>query len=128
VSAQALAVAQEFPGRRDEVHRVREYIAGLVGHLPRADEIVLCVSELATNAILHSASGQLGGTFTVTMTITGSVVTIAVKDQGLALVPSPRRPVEESGRGLGILTMLADDYALHEGEAVAVFDTDREIR
>ncbi|MGD0378305.1 MAG: hypothetical protein ABSB01_27520 [Streptosporangiaceae bacterium] len=34
-----------------------------------ADDVILCASELATNATLHSRSGLQGGTFTVRASI-----------------------------------------------------------
>ena len=36
---------------------------------PRADDVILCASELAANAALHSRSRLPGGTFTVRATV-----------------------------------------------------------
>ena len=52
-----------YPGRLDQVHRVRHAVARYLAGCPAADEAVLIVSELAANAIVHSASR--GAFFTV---------------------------------------------------------------
>ena len=43
---------------------------------------MLCVSELATNAVLHSASRNPGGTFTVRAAVFDGCVRIEVEDNG----------------------------------------------
>jgi two-component sensor histidine kinase len=67
--------------------------------------VILCLSELATNAIRHSASGQPGGTFTVTTDMRHDGVILAVRDAG-----GPWQPgASPDGRmhGLGIVAELA---------------------
>ena len=72
-----------FPGRRDQVSRVRALIARLLDGSPAADDAVLLVSELAANACAHSASGQPGGSFVVRVCGSGSeVIHVEVEDQG----------------------------------------------
>jgi len=45
--------------------------------------VILCLSELTSNAVLHSASRLPHGTFTVTAQVAnGSYVLIDVKDDG----------------------------------------------
>jgi len=71
---------------------------------------VICVSELATNAIAHTASGR-GGSFTVEVDCPREgVARIAVTDAGGCGVPVPGRllPVPgeimaEGGRGLAMV-------------------------
>jgi serine/threonine-protein kinase RsbW len=72
-----------FPGRRDQVGQARAFLAQFLDGCPVADDTVLLVSELAANAVAHSASGQPGGTFTVRARIrdTGTV-DAEVEDQG----------------------------------------------
>jgi hypothetical protein len=48
---------------------------------PVADEVILCVSELATNAVLHTASGK-GGQFEVILQQGKSWVHVAACDEG----------------------------------------------
>jgi anti-sigma regulatory factor (Ser/Thr protein kinase) len=45
-----------FHGTPDQVGSVRREVARRVAACPRADEIILVASELATNAVLHSDS------------------------------------------------------------------------
>jgi len=75
------------------------------------------VSELATNALVHSASGA-GGQFDVTVLGGGSAALIAVTDRGSDQVPAPREidPEAETGRGLEFVELIADRW----GTAVAV--------
>lgn len=58
-----------------------ERVAFLAG-CPTAEDAVLLASELATNAITHSASGQPGGTFTIRVHIQGGCIHAQVEDQG----------------------------------------------
>jgi anti-sigma regulatory factor (Ser/Thr protein kinase) len=65
-------------------------------------------SELATNAILHSASGLPGGTFTVSVSTIGGSLRVGVIDQG---GPAPRAASPRGlGYGLALVSLLADDY------------------
>ena len=50
--------AQVFPGDAGQVGAARRFLAGLLGGCPAAGDVLLCVSELATNAVLHSRSGR----------------------------------------------------------------------
>ena len=115
---------QEFPGRADAVAKAREWIAGLVAHLGtiRAGEIELCVSELATNVVLHTMSGAPDGTYKITATVSEASVTITVTDLGPTLIPRPRVSPEEHGRGLVLVAELADHFVYRDAEAIAVFD------
>lgn len=106
----ATACSQVFPGRVDQAAKVREWIASLVGRSDRLYEITLCVSELAANAALHTQSGSSQGTFEVSVLLLESSITITVADQGEPLVPKPRRPADESGRGLDLVEGLADRF------------------
>src|SRR5258705_11149525 len=53
-------------GRTKNVAEARAFLGRTLGDThPCADEAVLLCSELVTNAMLHSESGQPGGTVTV---------------------------------------------------------------
>jgi anti-sigma regulatory factor (Ser/Thr protein kinase) len=72
-----------FPGRPDQVAQARAFLAQFLDGSPVAGDAILLVSELVTNAITHSASGQPGGKFTVRACIRDSgSVHAEVEDQG----------------------------------------------
>jgi hypothetical protein len=73
---------QTFPGRLDQLSRVRALLAGFLDGFPAADDAVLLLSELAANACAHSASGQPGGTFTVRAQLCGTYLHAEIEDQG----------------------------------------------
>jgi len=78
-------------------------------------EAALVVSELATNAIRHTASGEPGGVFIVSVTVRADGVMIAVDDLGSATEPAIRDPVEElaaSGRGLMLVATVAKEWGI----------------
>ncbi|MGE5288250.1 MAG: ATP-binding protein [Micromonosporaceae bacterium] len=87
-------------------------MAEAAGH-PNADDIVTCASELAANAIRHTASGR-SGFFAVEVTWAGATVRVAVADGGATTEPlwhqlSPGA-LEEAGRGLDIVTRLSTSF------------------
>ncbi|MEU8247630.1 ATP-binding protein [Nonomuraea sp. NPDC048916] len=66
----------------------------------------LVVTELVTNAVIHTASGRPGGVITVEInTIDGGMARIEVIDEGASAVPRPRVPDQEhqNGRGLWLV-------------------------
>ena len=69
-----------FPGRADQVQHARHAGARCLAGWAEADDTVLIVSELASNAVLHSASkGQF---FTVRAEAHASYVWVEVEDLG----------------------------------------------
>ncbi|WP_405950814.1 ATP-binding protein [Streptomyces prunicolor] len=83
----------------------------------RADEVLLCVSELATNAILHGVPPGRGLALRLCVHLDG-VLRVEVHDSGTG----PRREVRtqyrdlhaEGGRGLMLVSMLADKWGVGE--------------
>jgi serine/threonine-protein kinase RsbW len=73
---------QVLPACRDQVQVARAFIAAVLAACPAADDAMLCVSELATNAVVHSASRDPGGTFTVRAAIFDDCVRVEVEDNG----------------------------------------------
>jgi anti-sigma regulatory factor (Ser/Thr protein kinase) len=72
-----------FPARAEQVRHARKLLALALEDCPMADEIVLCLSEFARNSVLHSASREPGGVFTVRAEIHhGERVHIEVRDDG----------------------------------------------
>ena len=98
-----------YPGTLDQIRRVRADLRRVLDDCPIADDVILCASELATNAALHSNSRYPGGTYTVCTEISpGSHVRIEVEDDGGPWVESA--PDATRGRGLNIIRALAADW------------------
>ncbi len=93
---------QVFPGRPDQVSRVRHLVGQRARSTPVADDVVLIASELASNAVRHSRSR--GEEFTVACEVSRQYVWIAVEDLG-----GPWIPPEPDGchHGLAIVAALA---------------------
>jgi len=110
------ASAATYGGRPEHVRQARADARDLLAECPAADEVILCLSELAANAVMHSNSRRPGGTFTVRIgTRTGAYIRIEVEDGGgpwLAPAPDPG-----SGRGLDIIGALAAEWGIATGPA-----------
>lgn len=85
-AARALALRADgitYAGSVEHVSMVRADLRALLHDCPVADEVILCASELAANAVLHSTSRLPGGTFTVQATVIPSYyVRVEVEDNG----------------------------------------------
>lgn len=102
-----------FPGFEDQPRCVRAELAVVLRAHPDLDEILLVVSELCTNAVVHTRSGRQGGTFGVEVTVIGKEsLMIAVTDDGASTVPRLRapKPTETHFRGLQVVDSLSLDY------------------
>ena len=91
-----------FPGQPGQVRQVRHELARHLAGCPAADDAVLIVSELAANAIVHSASRD--GFFTIRCQAGPGHVRIEVEDLG---GPWQSGPPGEYPHGLGIVAALA---------------------
>jgi serine/threonine-protein kinase RsbW len=102
---------RSFPGRPDQVARARDFTRRTLGSCPVIEEAVLLVSELATNALEHTAT-SLGGRFDVTVLGGESSVMIAVTDNGSEKVPvcGALDPEDVTGRGLGLVELIAERW------------------
>lgn len=128
--ADTIATAEErilarrtFPGQPGQVSVARRWLAQMIDGFAAIDDVLLACSELATNAIVHSASGQPDGQFTVRLAIRQDIVRVEVLDQGGAW---PGRLGEyddakdsgQRGRGLTIVAAITDAWGIvgdHEG-------------
>jgi anti-sigma regulatory factor (Ser/Thr protein kinase) len=101
-----------LPGRPESVAEARALVL-VLGELTEAQawNAALVLSELLTNAILHSRSGLPGGTVTVTLEPTGSTLRITVRDDGPVhgrhASPRATGELDESGRGLRIVAAVS---------------------
>jgi two-component sensor histidine kinase len=102
-----------YRGEPRQVKQVRDDIIRIFGWCPMAEELILVASELATNAIKHSKSGN-GGHFTVTVRVRyGDHAWIDVEDQGDRTAPrdlAGSHGADSSlGKGLAIVDALAGE-------------------
>jgi serine/threonine-protein kinase RsbW len=96
-----------FPGEARQLSLVRRWLASLLPDCPARDDMACVATELATNAIRHTASGR-GGYFIVEITNLGSAVRVAVTDGGAANGPLLiHDPAGEHGRGLIVIAGLS---------------------
>lgn len=108
---EALSVTAAFQASADQVRCARDFAARMLDGWPTADDAVLCVSELATNAVLHSASRQAGGKFWVHLeTFAGRLVSVQVRDQGGSWAYRSGR--DSRLHGLDIVRHLAMDFGI----------------
>jgi serine/threonine-protein kinase RsbW len=111
-----------FLGSPREIRNVREFVARVVDGCPVADDVVLLASEVASNAVVHTASGR-GGTFTVVIRPGDEAIRVEVHDGGSETSPDVRQPGELAGcgRGLGLVETLASRWGVlgdRDGRAV----------
>ncbi|MFI8947150.1 ATP-binding protein [Streptomyces sp. NPDC053750] len=81
----------------------------------RADDVVLCVSELATNALVHGVPPGRG--FLLRLLPCGDGVRVEVHDSGDGVPAVPLecgRGPREGGRGLLLVSELADKWGVGE--------------
>lgn len=104
-----------FAGEPCRVPEARAFVALALVGCPAREVLLTCVSELAANAIAHTASGA-GGLFTVeVIRPADGVALVAVTDAGGTCEPSVRDADElaEGGRGLALVAALASRWGHH---------------
>lgn len=112
-------VSITFPGNPEFVPQVRRWtISTLGGDIPGVDLVVLVASELATNAIVHTASGEPGGKFTLHLATHADRWEVRVDDAG-----GPKHPEvtaaevdDVGGRGLAVVSEVSKEWGVHGGE------------
>jgi len=86
-----------------------------------ADDVILCASELAANAAIHSRSRLPGGTFIVRATISpGHYTWMEVEDSGGPWTPAISDPAPTRRHGLDIVCALASDWGIDGDDTVRV--------
>ena len=106
--ARAMSWAMELPGTRQAVSVARQWAKQIVEGSAHLDTVELIVSELVTNAVIHSASGD-DGRVRIRLEVAGDGVRISVIDEGPAATPGVRGDADDGGRGLLIVDALAVD-------------------
>jgi anti-sigma regulatory factor (Ser/Thr protein kinase) len=112
---------QVFQGEECQLATLRRWLARLLPESPALDDVLSVATELASNAVLHTASRR-GGWFAVEITWQASVVRVAVADQGGSAEPHViDDPGGERGRGLLLvrgLSMRTGVLGDHRGRLV----------
>ncbi|WP_328725924.1 ATP-binding protein [Streptomyces sp. NBC_00259] len=75
------------------------------------DDVLLCVSELATNALVHGVPPGRG--YLLRLARYEEALRVEVHDSGDGC-PRPREPQGESGRGLLLVATVADKWGVGE--------------
>ncbi|GGL50610.1 hypothetical protein GCM10014719_59920 [Planomonospora parontospora subsp. antibiotica] len=110
-------LSRHFLGSTASVREARRFVTAFLNGWPIVEAAELIVSELATNAVRHSASGRFGGRFLVTIHVGRDRLWLAVLDEG-----GPRTPEvldgqeDEGGRGLLLVSTLADSWGVDGDE------------
>jgi serine/threonine-protein kinase RsbW len=102
--------SQAFPGRLDQVGQARAFAARLLAACPVLDDAVLCVSEFAANAVLHSDTRERGR-FTVRVEVFAPDYTwVEVEDDGGPWqLPAA---ADLAGHGLDIVDKIASEWGV----------------
>lgn len=108
--------SRTFPATPGQVRQARQFLALILGDSPALADALACLSELATNAVLHSHSSRPGGHFTLRAILTQGVLRAEIEDEG---GPWHHRtsPNGQSGRGLTIVNALATAWGRHTSGA-----------
>jgi len=102
----------------DQIAEARRFLTGFVADPALAGDAALCLSEVATNAVVHSNSRGAGGRFTVSAQLHGDgVLRIEVEDQGGRWVERAK-PEGQRHLGLMIVRELASAWGI-EGDGSA---------
>jgi hypothetical protein len=105
-----------FPGGLRQVGEARSFVAAVLAGCPARDTLLTCVSELAANAVEHTASGR-GGTFTVEVGRRDGIAYVSVTDDGSPASPAvaDAGPLAEGGRGLALVAACSSRWGFCDG-------------
>jgi hypothetical protein len=115
--------SRSFPGLPEHLGEVRRFTQMVLGDAPGTELVVMAVSELAGNAIVHTASGAPDGQFVVHLAAFADRWKVRVDDEGS---PSEPRVVvdaieedpewdSESGRGLAMVASISRKWGVIGG-------------
>ena len=112
--------SRSFPGLPEHLAEVRRFTQMVLGDTPGAELVVLAVSELAGNAIVHTASGGPGGQFVVHLAAFADNWRVRVDDEGSPTEPhvvvdggdEDSEGDSESGRGLAMVASISRKWGV----------------
>jgi anti-anti-sigma factor len=111
-------VTLTLPAARDSAARARAFVRQELEDFERLDEVLLCVSELVTNAVLHA-----GTACEVEIDRGPRTLRVGVRDLDGGRLPQPRNfdRAAVTGRGLLVVEALTDRWGVdsdHDGKTV----------
>jgi serine/threonine-protein kinase RsbW len=111
------SLRRTFRGEPSQVPLARDFVFRYLNgrHCPAeiVQDILVCATELAANAVLHSRSALPGGHFSVEVVCAGQSVHVAVEDSGGPWTERGRGDIsEECGRGLNVVSALSADMGI----------------
>lgn len=108
-TAPLIGWSRNFPATTTQIRESRRFLADLLAGHPAVDDAILCLSELTTNATLHSRSREPGGSFQVRVERHGDRVRVEVTDQG-GLWQQRAPDDDQHSRGLLVVSQLAQNW------------------
>jgi serine/threonine-protein kinase RsbW len=103
--------SRSFRATADQVRGARQFLAEVLGASPPAADALTCLSELATNSVLHSNSRRPGGSFAVHASLRSGVLRVEVEDEG-GPWESRNEPDGHGGRGLAVVDGLSSNWSI----------------
>jgi anti-sigma regulatory factor (Ser/Thr protein kinase) len=96
-----------FPGEERQLGLMRQWLRSLLPECPARDDLLSIATELGSNAVLHTRSGQ-GGWFGVEINCGPQVLRVTVTDRGGPNIPQVIDvPDCEHGRGMRVVQALS---------------------
>ena len=113
----ARSLRRTFRGEPGQVPLARDFVFRYLNgrHCPAGavQDILVCATELAANAVVHSRSGLPGGHFSVEVACAGQSVSVAVEDSGGLWAERDHGGIDaECGRGLHVVSALSADMGI----------------
>jgi anti-sigma regulatory factor (Ser/Thr protein kinase) len=97
-----------FPGHAAQLRPMRSWVESLLPECPSRGDVITVASELAGNAVRHTASKDPGNTFLAVVSWREQAVRVGVADGGAATAPRMiSDPDGEDGRGLMMVAALS---------------------
>lgn len=111
------SLRRTFRGECGQVPLVRDFVSRYLNgrHCPAraVQDTLVCATELAANAVLHSRSGLPGGHFSVQVACAGQSVHVTVEDSGGPWAERGNGGIDaECGRGLQVVAGLSSDMGI----------------
>ena len=104
------------PGLLEEVRRARRWTRDILHGTPCAEDAALITTELGTNALLHTSSGNGASSFRLIVVRSATSVIVSVTDWGrTTTAPRLKSPDHDTthGRGLALVHALARQVDIH---------------